>query len=689
MVHPDEGKPVERRPINDLTETEIKHALGRTGEPAYRATQLAEWLYRKRAKTFDEMTNLPADFRAQLDRDFTILRLEEESRIVSPEDGTIKFVLRLADGNRIESVFLPHPRGATLCISTQVGCGFACRFCATGNMGLKRNLSAGEIVDEVLFAIENAPRPDATERPKEPGEPEDPDAWDGPDQPDHHPEHHPEDPDHRPEGERPFSNVVFMGMGEPLANYDNVVKALRILIEEVGIGARRITISTCGLPDKIRRLADLPYETNLAISLNSPVDDKRWDLMPGTTQTSVAKLLAAARYYNIKKGGIITFEYVLIPDFNDSIRDAHAVADLMSDLPAKLNLIAFNPFPDAPYMRPDETQVTRFASILRQRGRKVILRRSMGCDILAGCGQLGGNLKARGYQGEGTVEPGQALRDSAPRGVAPHGRPPRGPDRQGPARRRPAPRSPDSRAAKGRRPRTSGGPMVSGAPRVRGAQSGPRFDSPRVRGAQSRPEFRGPRASGAPRVRDAHSAGPRFGGPRASGAPRVRGAQSGPRFGGPRASGAPRARDAQSAGARFGGPRARQPRAGTQGESAPEFRHPQMEFRGIYTLERKGPRAGRPGGQGMRRGRPLGPGEFTSPSKYLRLSQPGGPPMPQRRGGPGRPGGHGRPSGRPGARPGGHGGPGGSGRPGGGGQGRPGGGGRPRGTRPRTRAGRA
>ena len=405
------GRPAERRPaesiligpaeipetltqpthINDLVESEIKQALTARGEPGYRARQVCEWLYRRRAKTFDEMTNLPASLRAQLAQDFTIARLEEESRLVSHEDATIKFILKLNDGNRIESVFLPHRRGATLCISTQVGCGFACRFCATGKLGLKRNLSPGEIVDQVQFAMEHAParehlEPDwghgeATDEPNEAGE------WE--------PEHQDAAGVDEDSGERPFTNVVLMGMGEPLANYDNVVKALEILIKEVGIGARRITISTCGIPDKIMRLADLPYEIGLAISLNSPFDDKRRDLMPAAARTTIAKLMAAARYYNIKKGGILTFEYVLIPDFNDSIRDAHALANLMRDLPAKINLIAVNPFPGAPYLPPDETRIAKFKSILRQRGRKVMLRRSQGCDILAGCGQLGQSLKPR------------------------------------------------------------------------------------------------------------------------------------------------------------------------------------------------------------------------------------------------------------------------------------------------------
>jgi 23S rRNA (adenine2503-C2)-methyltransferase len=260
---------------------------------------------------------------------------------------------------------LPHPRGATLCISTQLGCAFGCRFCATGQLGFKRHLSAGEIVDQVLFVNEHVPVEAETAA------------------------------DHATEGERPFANVVFMGMGEPLANYDNLVKAIEILVKEVGVGSRRLTVSTAGVADKIMRLAQLPYELGLAISLNSPFDDLRREIMPTAGRTTLAKLLAAARYYYAKQGRIVTFEYVLIPDLNDSTRDAHALADLTRDIPAKINLIALNPFPGCPYMRPDEARVKRFQSILRQRGRKVILRKSLGCDILAGCGQLGGSLKPR------------------------------------------------------------------------------------------------------------------------------------------------------------------------------------------------------------------------------------------------------------------------------------------------------
>ena len=536
--------------ITDLTENEIKRALTARREPAYRARQICEWLYRKRAKAFDEMTNLPTGLRAQLAQDFTIERLEEESRVVSHDDGTIKFILKLADGNRIESVFLPHPRGATLCISTQVGCGFACRFCATGRTGLRRNLSPGEIVDQVLYAMENAPKLSRAE------------VTTGPVEPDESGEAEPPGPGEGPEASgRPFSNVVLMGMGEPLANYENVVRALDLLIKEVGIGARRITISTCGVPEKIIRLATLPYEVNLAISLNSPFDDQRRELMPAAASTTIAKLMAAARYYNIKKGGIITFEYVLIPDFNDSPRDAHALADLMRDFPAKINLIAFNPFPGAPFMRPDETTVLRFQSILRQRGRKVMLRRSLGCDILAGCGQLGESLKLGGPKTEGPALGWPETTGRTMRGPRPAGREKIQPRMGRPKTARPKAGSPEPRRPGAARPK-AGSPR-SGGFRAAGPRAGrPESGSPKFRGLRTKgPRTTGPRAAG-PRAGRPESGSPKFRGPR-TGGPRT----TGPRTGSPRAgrpeSGSPKFRGPRTKGPRTAGPRTGSPRTGS------------------------------------------------------------------------------------------------------------------------------
>ena len=238
--------------------------LRRLGEPAYRASQLAAWLYARRARSFDEMTDLPAELRRKLAKRFSISRLKAKDSVTSPEDGATKYLLELADGKAVESVLLPHPRGMTLCLSTQVGCGFRCRFCATAKMGLKRNLSPGEIVDQVSF-IEGELKSRSEDTPKE-------------------------------ESTRPFSNIVFMGMGEPFANYANLMSAIEILINEVGIGARRLTVSTCGVPEKIIALAEQPYEVGLAISINSPFDERRRELMPIAGRIPLPKLVSAARY---------------------------------------------------------------------------------------------------------------------------------------------------------------------------------------------------------------------------------------------------------------------------------------------------------------------------------------------------------------------------------------------------------
>jgi 23S rRNA (adenine2503-C2)-methyltransferase len=347
--------------LNDLTRAEIGRILSDLGQPAYRAAQISEWLFKRRVRSFEAMTNLPLRLRDHLVKHFSITSVNKKQELVSPEDGATKFLLELSDGNLIESVFLPHARGATLCISTQVGCAFKCRFCATGRMGLKRNLTPGEIVDQVNFAREYMAPAEQAES----------------------------------DTARAFSNIVFMGMGEPLANYDNSVKAAELLITEVGIGARRLTISTCGVAKAIMRLAEVPYEIGLAISINSPFDETRRQLMPVAGRTPLVELMAAARYYFAKKNRMLTFEYVLIADVNDRVRDAHELAGLIREVPAKINLIAINPFPGCRYRAPEPGKVRRFQAILEERGKKVTLRKSLGCDILAGCGQLGAGMKQR------------------------------------------------------------------------------------------------------------------------------------------------------------------------------------------------------------------------------------------------------------------------------------------------------
>ncbi len=334
--------------INDLSVEEIQKVISDLGEKPYRAKQISEWVYGKRATSFDQMTNLPLALRNQLKERFFFKLVNLAKEVVSEKSGATKYLFELHDGKFIESVFLPHARGATLCISSQVGCGFGCSFCATGSMGLLRDLSSGEIVDQVNFVRF-----------------------------------------YLSDQGRPFSNIVFMGMGEPLSNLDNVLKAIRILIEQVGIGARHITVSTVGIPKGIARLAEFPYEVKLAVSINSPFDQTRSQIMPGASKYPLSEVMAAIRYFYQAKRRIPTIEYALIKDLNDTSKDARALAELIGNLPTKINLIILNPFQKSPHQPSTPERAKQFMSALKARGKKVTLRNSLGSDILAGCGQLG------------------------------------------------------------------------------------------------------------------------------------------------------------------------------------------------------------------------------------------------------------------------------------------------------------
>jgi 23S rRNA (adenine2503-C2)-methyltransferase len=370
--------------INDMTREEMASYLARRGIAPYRAGQICQWVYRKHAASFDDMTNLSQELREHLKEHFSIVRLREKRRITSRADGTTKYLLRLEDRRGVESVYLPHPRGATLCVSSQVGCAFQCRICATGTRRLKRNLTPGEIVDQIRFLEEQilsdgqilSGKQTQPGRQIRPGE-------------EQKGKSSVTEKRKTTPGARAFSNVVLMGMGEPFANYDNVIKAIHLMIDEMGIGSRKITVSTCGLPEKIVKFADEPFEVGLAISLNSPFDSKRKKLMPVAAKTPVKELMDAARTYFDKKKRMLTFEYVMVEGMNDRLRDAYALADLLKGLPAKLNLIALNPFPGSRYRPPEASKIRKFQTMLETRGLKATLRMSKGSDILAGCGQLG------------------------------------------------------------------------------------------------------------------------------------------------------------------------------------------------------------------------------------------------------------------------------------------------------------
>lgn len=322
-------------------------------QPAFRAGQIVEWLYRKRARSFDEMTNLPRDLREQLSAQFDFGNLETV-RALGSSDTTRKFLFRLHDGNLIESVLIPASPALygsrsdrrTLCVSTQVGCAYGCKFCASGLQGWKRNLRADEIVEQ-LIAVE------------------------------------------RESAER-IDNVVFMGMGEPLANFENVMRAIAIINAPwgLGIGARHITISTSGLAPQMRKLAEQPLQIRLAVSLHGATDEVRDRIMPVNKKYPVKVLFEACRYYTERKKQRITFEYILIANVNDTNEQARELARRARQFEAKVNLIPYNTVEGFNWSRPSLPRQERFLSILRDANVAATLRREKGHDIAAACGQL-------------------------------------------------------------------------------------------------------------------------------------------------------------------------------------------------------------------------------------------------------------------------------------------------------------
>ncbi len=330
-------------------------------QPGYRVGQLLEWLYARRASTWDEMTNLPRTLRESL-REAYLLQWPELARKQGAQDATQKFLWRLADGALIESVLIPASPGLygeasdrrTLCVSTQVGCAYGCKFCASGLDGFKRNLAVEEIVNQVLAIERGEGKPDA------------------------------------PADARVVNNLVIMGMGEPLANYDNLLKALRILNAPWGgkIGARKITVSTSGLAPQIRRLADEPAQFRLAISLHGATDEIRARIMPVNKKYPLKELTSACEYYQEKKGRMITLEYILIAGVNDALDQTPPLAALARRLGAKVNLIPYNNVEGLPWVRPEEAAQEAFLAALEAEGVSATLRREKGHDIDAACGQL-------------------------------------------------------------------------------------------------------------------------------------------------------------------------------------------------------------------------------------------------------------------------------------------------------------
>ena len=342
-----------RTPIKSLTLDELSARLSALGQPAYRAKQIAEWIYRKRARSFDEMTNLPAALRQQLVAEFVFDDLQPV-RVLGSDDSTRKFLFRLGDGALIESVLIPASPALygeasdrrTLCVSTQVGCAYGCKFCASGLDGWSRNLTAAEIVDQVL-------RVEELSREK-------------------------------------INNIVFMGMGEPLANYANLMQSIAIINAPwgIGLGARHITISTSGLAPQIRQLADQPLQVRLAISLHGATDEVRQQIMPVNRKYPLATLLDACSYYVRRKKQRLTFEYILIDKVNDRPEDAAALARVARELKAKVNCIPYNIVEGLDWKRPSETRQDIFMAVLQNANLTATLRREKGHDIAAACGQL-------------------------------------------------------------------------------------------------------------------------------------------------------------------------------------------------------------------------------------------------------------------------------------------------------------
>jgi 23S rRNA (adenine2503-C2)-methyltransferase len=375
--------------IRSQTAQELEAQFRAWGQPAYRTKQVLEWLYAHRAASWEAMTNLPAALREELRKHYSLTALELVRR-QGAQDATQKFLWRLQDGALIESVLIPASPALygepsdrhTLCVSTQVGCAYGCKFCASGLGGWKRNLGVEEIIGQVL-AVERWHAETRQSPPQAP--PTEPDLAAGADEPAPAP---PPSPQAAPP--RLISNLVVMGMGEPLANYENLLKALRILNAPWGggIGARKITISTSGLAPQIRKLADEPLQLRLAISLHGATDEVRSRIMPVNRKYPLRELTNACEYYQGKKGRMITFEYILIAGVNDAPEQAKPLSALVRRLRAKVNLIPYNRVEGLPWERPEEPAQEAFLRALEAQKVNATLRREKGGDIDAACGQL-------------------------------------------------------------------------------------------------------------------------------------------------------------------------------------------------------------------------------------------------------------------------------------------------------------
>lgn len=340
---------INKKDIRALSLAELKVIFVQMGEKAFRAKQVYEWLWQKAARNFEEMSNLSKEFRTQLNDVFAINAVQINSTQVSA-DRTIKNTFKLHDTHLIEGVLIPTSERMTACVSSQVGCSLTCKFCATGYMDRKRNLNADEIFDQVVLinqqAIDNY--------------------------------------------QIPLSNIVYMGMGEPLLNYNNVLKSIERITAEDGLNmaSKRITVSTAGIAKMIKKLGDDEVKFNLAVSLHAANDDKRNEIMPINEQNSLAALAEALKYYFVKTKNPVTYEYIIFNDFNDSLEDAMDLAKFCKHVPCKVNIIEYNPISFADFLNASVDKTEIFAAYLRKQGINTHVRRSRGKDIDAACGQL-------------------------------------------------------------------------------------------------------------------------------------------------------------------------------------------------------------------------------------------------------------------------------------------------------------
>lgn len=337
--------------IRKLSLDEIRTFLSEMGEPSFRAKQIYEWLWQKSAFTFEEMTNLSKSLRQILDEKF-VIRAIKTDKVQKSSDGTIKSRFILHDGHKIESVLIPVPDDDrfTVCVSTQVGCSLTCKFCATGQMKRLRNLDGAEIYDQFVLVNRQCIETYG----------------------------------------HPLTNVVYMGMGEPLLAYSSTMESIALLTEPYGlnISPRRITVSTAGIAKMIKKLADDEVKFNLALSLHAADDVKRNEIMPINEQNNLEVLMESLDYFYKKTGNKISYEYIAFNNFNDSIEDAKNLVKLCKSFPVKVNIIEYNPIDGSDYIKADEDKINSFARHLRNQDIVVTVRRSRGKDIDAACGQL-------------------------------------------------------------------------------------------------------------------------------------------------------------------------------------------------------------------------------------------------------------------------------------------------------------